>query len=94
MRICKQISTGKIIEMQSDATAGTLISNAIASGFAANDIVEEIISQEQYKARMEVQEPQQVDLREAAIEALLFDAATKPGAHKALKDFAASKGIP
>jgi hypothetical protein len=40
MRICIQISTGKLIEMQSLATPGTLTANALASGIPAEDIDE------------------------------------------------------
>ena len=57
MRICTRISTGKIIEMQSSATAGTLIANAVAHGIAADDLLEEVVTPADYKARMDIQEP-------------------------------------
>src|SRR3990167_8127982 len=57
MRICTRVSTGKIIEMQSDATAGTLIANAVAQGIAANDLLEEVVTSAEYRARMAIQNP-------------------------------------
>jgi hypothetical protein len=57
MRICVQVSTGKILEMQSDARAGTLIANAVAQGIDAKDLAEEVVTPAEYKARMAVQEP-------------------------------------
>ena len=57
MIVAVQKSTGKIIEMQSDATPGTLIANAVAAGFSEADVVERETSPEEYKALMEVQEP-------------------------------------
>ncbi len=50
MRICVQLSTGKVIEMQSGATAGTLIKNAIGAGFAAGDIEEREVTPAEYEA--------------------------------------------
>jgi hypothetical protein len=40
MRICTQRSTGKLIEMQSLATPGTLSENAKQAGYGENDIDE------------------------------------------------------
>lgn len=40
MRICTQRSTGKLIEMQSLATPGTLTENAKQAGYDENDIDE------------------------------------------------------
>ena len=57
MRICTQISTGKIIEMQSHGTAGTLIANALLQGIAPGDLLEEVVTPEEYKIRMDIQEP-------------------------------------
>jgi hypothetical protein len=53
MRICTQISTGKIIEMQSDATVGTLITNAVSQGLPIADLFEEVITQAEYKERLD-----------------------------------------
>jgi ATP-dependent exoDNAse (exonuclease V) alpha subunit len=44
MRICKEKSTGKILEMQSDATEGTLIQNAVNAGYVAADVEEKVIT--------------------------------------------------
>jgi hypothetical protein len=54
MRICTHKSTGKIIEMQSHATVGTLIHNAVSSGYAEGDVVEEEVTPQQYAERMAV----------------------------------------
>ena len=40
MRICTQISTGRLIEMQSDAAKGTLTENARRAGYDEGDIEE------------------------------------------------------
>ena len=44
MRICKEKSTGKILEMQSYATEGTLVQNAVNAGYVAEDVEEKIIT--------------------------------------------------
>jgi len=48
MRICIQKLTGKLIEMQSDATEGTLIQNALSAGFSPDDIEEREITEEEW----------------------------------------------
>lgn len=94
MRICVQVSTGKILEMQSDARQGTLISNAVASGIPAVDVVEEVVTPAEYRARMAIQEPPQakaIDKRQAAIDALLAEAAKRADAPQAVKEYAGSR---
>lgn len=54
MRICIDKS-GKLIEMQSDATAGTLIQNAINAGFVEADIEEKEVTQAEFQAIMDAQ---------------------------------------
>jgi len=49
MRICTQKSTGRFLEMQSDATEGTLIQNAVNAGFYSEDLEEKIITEEEFK---------------------------------------------
>jgi len=44
MRICIAKATGKLLEMQSDATEGTLIKNALSAGYLATDIEERKIT--------------------------------------------------
>lgn len=51
MRICTLNTTGALIEMQSDATEGTLIANAVACGYIASDVTESEISPDEYDAR-------------------------------------------
>jgi len=48
MRICTVKSTGKIIEAQSCATAGTLIRNAVGAGYAKADVEERDIAESEY----------------------------------------------
>ena len=50
MRICVEKATNKILEMQSYATAGTLIANAIRAGYAEKDIEEKEVTTAQYTA--------------------------------------------
>jgi hypothetical protein len=57
MLICVLKSTGAILEMQSDATTGTLIKNSIKSGFNERDLIEEKVTAEEYKTRIELQNP-------------------------------------
>ena len=54
MLICIQISTGKILEMQSDATAGTLLANAKIAfpNIAASDLQEQTVTPAQYATMM------------------------------------------
>ena len=40
MLVSIQISTGLVIEMQSHATAGTLVNNAVNSGYLPEDVLE------------------------------------------------------
>lgn len=55
MRICIEKSTGKLIEMQSDATVGTLIRNALQYGYNEQDIEEREVTQGEYQAIIDVQ---------------------------------------
>ncbi len=55
MRVSRQISTGNLIEMQSHATAGTLIKNAVASGYIESDIEEVMMPMEAFKLAMKRQ---------------------------------------
>lgn len=57
MRISVQKSTGLLIEMQSLATEGTLLKNAVAMGYAANDIEERVSSDQEYKVLVAAQTP-------------------------------------
>jgi hypothetical protein len=43
MRICTD-KTGKLIEMQSHATAGTLIQNALNAGYKKDDVTEKEVT--------------------------------------------------
>lgn len=43
--------------MQSDATEGTLIDNAVGAGFDKKDLEERIVSSEEYKAMIPIPEP-------------------------------------
>lgn len=50
MIIATQVSTGLLLEMQSDATPGTLIANAVLAGYDEKDVVESEVTPEQYAA--------------------------------------------
>lgn len=49
MRICYAIESGEPIEMQSAATEGTLIRNALAMGWSAGDIVERAATEDEWR---------------------------------------------
>jgi hypothetical protein len=55
MRILKIKATNKIIEAQSHATEGTLISNALSRGFNASEVEESLVTQEQYYTLINIQ---------------------------------------
>ena len=50
MRICILKATKRIIEMQSHATEGTLIQNAVNAGYSPNDIEEKVVDEAGYEA--------------------------------------------
>lgn len=55
MKICIEKPTNKLIEMQSDATAGTLIQNAVNAGYAESEIEEREVTQEEFQAILDAQ---------------------------------------
>lgn len=57
MRISIQKSTGRVVEMQSHATPGTLAKNAVAAGFKKADVEEREVTPEEYYALVEEQRP-------------------------------------
>jgi hypothetical protein len=48
MRICTTVDTGKLIEMQSDATMGTLLKNALASGYTEKEVEEREVTEKEW----------------------------------------------
>lgn len=52
MKICILKSTGAVLEMQSDATDGTLIKNAVSAGHSAADVEEREVTPAEYEALM------------------------------------------
>ena len=64
MRICVVKATGKVVEMQSDATEGTLISNQVNVGYLASDIEERIVTEAEYLQLIEDQKPEEVKDKE------------------------------
>jgi flagella basal body P-ring formation protein FlgA len=54
MLICIVKATNRIIEMQSGATAGTLLKNAIAQGYNEKDIIEKEVTPLEYQAALKV----------------------------------------
>ena len=78
MRICTEKSTGKIIEMQSDATEGTLIQNAVNAGYIAADVVEEVITADKWvtlnaPTQEEIDAQAAIDARLAVLDSKLAD---------------------
>ena len=61
MRICTD-KNGKLIEMQSHATEGTLINNAIAVGYSKEDITEREISNAEWTVMVAAQ-PKPVEVK-------------------------------
>lgn len=55
MRISIQKSTGKLLEMQSNATEGTLIANAVAAAYAQSDVEERVVTDAEYQALVSAQ---------------------------------------
>jgi hypothetical protein len=53
MLVCIHKITKRVLEMQSDATPGTLLQNALNAGFALIDLDEREVTQEEYQALME-----------------------------------------
>ena len=64
MLICIEISTGKLLEMQSDATPGTLIKNAISMGYTANQVQERAATQAEFDALMPLPFPPQPTIQD------------------------------
>jgi len=64
MRICTEKSTGKILEMQSHATEGTLIQNAVNAGYVATDVEEKIITVDEWVA-LNAPSQEEIDAQEA-----------------------------
>ena len=55
MRILKIKATNRIIEAQSHATEGTLLSNALSRGFDASEVEESLVTNEQYNTLIDAQ---------------------------------------
>uniref|UniRef100_A0A6M3XLK7 Uncharacterized protein n=1 Tax=viral metagenome TaxID=1070528 RepID=A0A6M3XLK7_9ZZZZ len=64
MRICIVKATKHIIEMQSHATAGTLIGNAVNAGYSLDDIEEREVDEAGYEAA-KVVDPQWIAEQQA-----------------------------
>lgn len=97
MRICTQKSTGRVLEMQSAATEGTLIANAVLAGYSAADTEERLVTSEEYEVLLSAQPktPEElaaeakakladIDLR--SIRAIREHIVAQPDAPKVLKD--------
>ena len=65
MRICTEKSTGKILEMQSDATEGTLIQNAVNAGYVSTDVEEKVITAGEW-ATLNAPSQEEIDAQVAA----------------------------
>lgn len=56
MLIAIRKSTGRVIEMQSHATTGTLIDNAVIAGIDASDVEEREVTLDEYTVIMSAQD--------------------------------------
>jgi hypothetical protein len=69
MRVCIERSSGKMIESQSGvAPYGTLVANAVGAGYAAEDVEEKVVTQEEWKVLFDatIPTPTYADNRRAA----------------------------
>lgn len=55
MRVCLEKSTGILIEMQTFGRKGTLIENAVNSGYSEKDIEEKEVTEEEYQVILDNQ---------------------------------------
>lgn len=72
MRVSLVIATSKIIEMQTSATPGTLLQNAIGAGYAAEQVEERVVTAAEYATLRALPinqppSPEQTDLESACI---------------------------
>jgi hypothetical protein len=73
MRICIHKPTGRVLEMQSDASEGTLLANAVAAGHKKKDLEEREATLAQYHEMLAAQPASAAERRAEArrkIEAL------------------------
>jgi hypothetical protein len=75
MRICTD-KNGKLIEMQSAATEGTLINNAINAGYKKEDIIEREVTFKEWSAIWESQPKPVIEKQKLDV---LTDALIKKG---------------
>ena len=96
MRICVVKATGKIIEMQSDATAGTLIGNAVSAGYFLADIEEQEVTPAAYAAMVAAQPKSANEIVDALIGAVdaFMDGKAQGMGFKDRHSFALRAGIP
>lgn len=55
MRVCIEKSTGRLIESQSHAREGTLLQNALNTGYNEADIEEKEVTQEEFQIILDAQ---------------------------------------
>lgn len=67
MRVCVLKSNNRLLEMQSDARAGTLTANALLAGFAQSEIEEREVTQQEYEALMAAQPKTPAEIRAEGI---------------------------
>ena len=70
MRICIEKVSGNLIEMQSDATEGTLIRNALNAGYKEDEVEERLVTPEGWAIyETELRKPTPEQIEEAKIQA-------------------------
>ena len=59
MRVCIERSSGKLIESQSGdhAAYGALLGNAVSAGYAAEDVEEKVVTQEEWQVLFDATTP-------------------------------------
>lgn len=85
-------ATGRLIEAQSDARPGTLIANAVAAGFEADEVEEVELTPAEVSAKtLEANYDSPAARRQRAIDALLAERAQDPDAPEAIKEYVGAK---
>lgn len=99
MRVC-QTKDGKLIEMQSTAREGTLLSNAVNAGYSPGEVVEREITPEEWEVILAAERQRsydptlvikgklsEIDIK--SIRSLREWVASQPGAPQHIKDYEA-----
>lgn len=92
MKICVQKSTSRILEMQSAAPEGLLISNAVSQGYKAEDVEELEVDAVGYMTALS-KDPVEIALRAAVIKKAQDILAAKEAVSNSIQDTEKAKDI-